>query len=314
MRAIKLLMGAILLAAVGAVWSQAPAEDPPASGKAPDAEKAPPPKDSLEQLLTDALRNSPEIQLAEAKVREAEAELRRTRMQIMQRVVEQESSLEANKRKLTGAEANFQYLAALRARGTASESEVAKAKAELETAKAAAKQAELSLNGLIGKWPAGAGAGALGMMGGQLGAGMGGISPGGVGAPESHARPPLGPMADRIRKALDKTVKIDQPFGISLRDVPRWLRDNGADVPFLSQFQRKKDDPVEIHLTGEITLGAAFQALQDSVPGLRFFVREYGILITLDNAGPENGKLLLDFWREAKSNEAVRVPRPGPQD
>src|SRR6476661_6212674 len=110
MHTIRLLIFAIVLAAIGAAWSQSPIGGAAPQTKAPPGDdKAGPPqpkpagggdekpgpgKDSLEQLLTEALRNSPEIQLAEAKMREAEAELRKTRMQILQRVIEQQTTVE----------------------------------------------------------------------------------------------------------------------------------------------------------------------------------------------------------------------------
>src|SRR5688572_14279254 len=105
MQAIKLLVLTIVLAAVGALWGQ-----PPAPQKPPPApeEKAPPAKDLVEQLLIEALRNSPEIQLAEAKLREAEALLRQTRLSVMQKVIEQQSTVETQKNKATLVEANFQ--------------------------------------------------------------------------------------------------------------------------------------------------------------------------------------------------------------
>src|SRR5215475_10245330 len=41
---------------------------------------------TLEDLLNTALRNNPDVQVAEAKVREAEAELRRTRLNLAARL------------------------------------------------------------------------------------------------------------------------------------------------------------------------------------------------------------------------------------
>src|SRR5438477_8495528 len=45
------------------------------------------PAPSLEELLTRALKDNPDIRVAETKVREAEAELNRIRLQVMQKVV-----------------------------------------------------------------------------------------------------------------------------------------------------------------------------------------------------------------------------------
>jgi len=108
-------------------------------------------------------------------------------------------------------------------------------------------------------------------------------------------------MADRIRKALDKTISINKPIeSLPLKDVVGFFREAAGDVPFLPQIQGKKDEQVSLALSGEITLGSAFQALQDVVPGLQCFVREYGILITVDGTGPDDGMPVLDFWRNEK--------------
>src|SRR5207249_1255091 len=97
-----------------------------------------------------------------------------------------------------------------------------------------------------------------------------------------------GAMAEKIGKALDKTIKLDKPIeNMRLKEVIALFRTRAGDVPFLPQLQGKDDQPVTLALTGEIMLGAAFQALQDVVPGLQCFVREYGILILVDGATPD---------------------------
>jgi hypothetical protein len=313
MYAIRLLVFAIVLAAVGVLRGQ-----PPAAQKSEDKQTG---KDLLEQLLVEALKNSPEIQLAEAKLREAEALLRQTRLSIMQKVIEQQSAVETQKSKATLAEANLQRLSKLFEKGMVSTEELAKVKADVEAVKAAMKQAELTLNGLTGKLNLGAGGpaivgmagagmpgmiaipgpGAFGGGGGAIGiaGGSGGASPFGE---QPQPRAPHGPMAEKIGKALDRTIKLDKPIDkMPLKDVIGLLRAKAGDVPFLPQLQGKDDQPVTLSLTGEIMLGAAFQALQDVVPGLQCFVREYGILILVDGATPEqDGMSLLDFWRSEK--------------
>src|ERR671933_587452 len=62
---------------------------------------------SLDDLLAKALRHSPDVQVAEAKVREAEAELRRTRLTLLQKVIEAHAAVESQKSKLAQAEATF---------------------------------------------------------------------------------------------------------------------------------------------------------------------------------------------------------------
>jgi|SRR5262245_769678 len=319
MHAIKLLVITIVLAAVGALWGQQPAAPKSAGG---GDDKAVPAKDSVEQLLVDALKNSPEIQLAEAKLREAEAALRQTRLSIMQKVIEQQSAVEAQKSKSSLAEANLQRVSKLFEKGMVSSEELAKVKADVEAVKVAMKQAELTLNGLTGKLTftgTTASGGTLTMTGPltfntgmgapggqQVGIqvpGGGSVLMGGIGVVgESQARAPHGPMAEKIGKALDKLIKLDKPIEKApLKEVLNLLRSKAGDVPFLPQLQGKDDQPVSLSLTGEIMLGAAFQALQDVVPGLQCFVREYGILILVDGATPDqDAMLLLDFWRNEK--------------
>src|SRR5437868_10610793 len=70
-----------------AVHAQQPGstkEPPKATQTAPaDAGKVP----RLEELLSRALKENPDIRVAETKLREAEAELNRTRLQVTQKVV-----------------------------------------------------------------------------------------------------------------------------------------------------------------------------------------------------------------------------------
>jgi hypothetical protein len=78
--------------------------------------------------------------------------------------------------------------------------------------------------------------------------------------------------------------------------VVAFFRDAAAGVPFLANLGDKAKEPVSLALRGDVPLGAALQALQDVVPGLQCYVREYGILITLDDAAPPDGMRLIDFW------------------
>src|SRR5262245_44326019 len=76
--------------------AQPPADKPPAK-----AESAAPKKaegtPSLEEMLAAALKNNPDIRVAEAKVREAEAELKRIQLQVSQKVTTHRHQLEIKK-------------------------------------------------------------------------------------------------------------------------------------------------------------------------------------------------------------------------
>lgn len=90
------------LLVAGTVLAQAPsANDPEArpTTSPPAGKEAPPkPKPSeLEQLLAEALVHNPDIRVAEAKLREAEAELNRVRFQVVQKVSTLHHAVEAQK-------------------------------------------------------------------------------------------------------------------------------------------------------------------------------------------------------------------------
>src|SRR5713226_2347416 len=86
------------------------AEQPKVPGDKPA--KDAPPKTKLEEMIQQALRNNPDIRVAEAKVAEAEAELNRTRLVIMQKVVLYNTNLAEAKAKVALAERRFERLLA----------------------------------------------------------------------------------------------------------------------------------------------------------------------------------------------------------
>jgi hypothetical protein len=71
--------------------------------------------------------------------------------------------------------------------------------------------------------------------------------------------------------------------------------------------------PVDVSLKTEVPLGAALQALEDLIPGLRFTVRDYGVLVTVGNRIPDGGVRVHDFWKhkpaEKKAEEKPAEPK-----
>src|SRR5262245_21935715 len=107
MRSLKWMAVPILV-----VTSIALAQNPP-DKKASDkpAEKTEPKKQSLEELLALALQHSPEVQVAEAKLKEAEALLRQTKLQIAQRVIEVRNKADEQQQALESADAEWKRIA-----------------------------------------------------------------------------------------------------------------------------------------------------------------------------------------------------------
>src|SRR4051794_19926125 len=86
---------ALLLGGAGLAWGQAreargePPAPPPARPNAAPATRA-----NVEELLARALANNPDIRVASARVAEAEAELHRVRMRVLQKLLTARRSVE----------------------------------------------------------------------------------------------------------------------------------------------------------------------------------------------------------------------------
>jgi hypothetical protein len=311
------------------------------------AEKVSSGKQSLDDLLAAALRHSPDVQVADAKVRAAQAELRRVRLTLLQKVIEANAALDANRTAVMHAEEMFRRVAMLVKTGNISAEEHQRAEAQLAAAKATLAQAETTLNALTGNLPGAAGTlardgvssltpgaapafsgGISGMIPGGMGGinsaiggisgniggagisgihgGIGGLQGGNLGAlggsggvvPDAPpVRVPSAPMADKLRKALDATVKVGGIKDKPLAEVVTSFRPAAGGVPFLLQLGDKANVPVNLALDGDVQLGAVFQALEDVVPGLKCYVREYGILVTMDDNPIQDAMPLIEFWQ-----------------
>ena len=108
----------------------------------PPADKGLAAKRTLDEQLAAALRHSPDIQVAEAKVREAQAELRRTRLTVLQRVIDTSATVEAARVAAAHAEATFARVSHMVQAGQAPCEEVEAAEAKLAAAKAQRALAE----------------------------------------------------------------------------------------------------------------------------------------------------------------------------
>jgi hypothetical protein len=282
---------------------------------------------SLDELLATALRNSPDVQVADAKVRGAQAELRRTRLTVLQKVIESRAAIEAQQAAVGQAEVILKQTMKMVQTGHAPTHESQKAEVQLAAARAQLAQAEATLNALTGTLPGGAAAlageaagggqpgtappppawaGIPGPAGGPGFAGGGGAIGfhGGMAGSEVAMRVPRGAFADRLRAALDAPIKVAPAKEKPLAEVLVPFRAAAKDVPFMFHLGEKAKEVVSLTLEGEVPLGAAFQALEDVVPGLRCYVREYGILVTEDGAtGIADGMPLIDFWRSKGSAE-----------
>jgi hypothetical protein len=110
-------------------------------------------------------------------------------------------------------------------------------------------------------------------------------------------------MAQRMLQALDAPLpKFDAAIrNMPLKDVVARVRKLAPDVPIMAQLVNVGDQTVTIDFEGAVTLGGLFQMLGDAVPDLHVYVRDYGFLVTVDNA-PTDGMRIAEFQATANKN------------
>jgi hypothetical protein len=106
---------------------------------------------TLEEMLNKALKDNPDIRVAEAKVREGEAELNRTRLQVTQKVLAFHHTRESQKAIVKVAEEDLQRIQKLEASKAVSQDEVRQAQQRLSAAKAKLAEVEGEMHYLIGQ-------------------------------------------------------------------------------------------------------------------------------------------------------------------
>jgi hypothetical protein len=312
MKMISALVSALLFASAALAQAPAkPAEKPNTGGGGGGAtpKAAAPDPNSLEAQMATALKSNADIQVAEAKLREAEAGLNKARITVMQQVAAAHAALHAAKSDAAVAEAELTRLRAMR--NAVSVADVQKAENDFERAKAAVARAEADLALVLGKppavtWKVSELASVLVPDGAKLWVTQ---ADGSVrrwdtvsGRALSHSwietEPKPGSVTERIRAALDKPIKIETAKNVPLREVVDLLQQkSGVDFPIrFAPGQRAAEVPVEL-MKAELPLSAWLLVVEDSVPQLRFAVREYGLLVTSVDRMPEDAIRIRDFLR-----------------
>jgi hypothetical protein len=293
---------------------------------------------SLDEMLTDALKNNPDIQVAEAKVRESEAQLNRVRLQVTQKLITLRSSIESQKAAVEQARAAHERMNKMK--GAVSVEDIGQAGTVLldQEAKLAALDAELQ--SLLGRSPrarTGPAAGGPGIGVSRTNSLISAVafSPDGrvVSAQgvdgkvrlwdaqtgkqitaefETESRKATsGPIADRIRQALDKPISL-KAQNKGLHDIVAMLRQAAPGIPFQVAVTENIAAPTEI-VFDSMALGAILQAVEDSfqaVAGdsLRMYVRDYGILVTTVAMAPAGAVSVHEFWKGGRSGGGSSDP------
>jgi hypothetical protein len=294
-------LGACLLTA-GPIVAQTPEIEKQIQRKLDEARKE---KKALDDLLAQALRNNADVRVAEAKLREAEAELYRVRMTVLTRIAVLQNEIKSRKAAADEAAIRVQNTRRLHSQNIVSAAELSAALANEMKYKSDLAVVEAELDGLLGKH-------ANKAIVSSPSNGSGIIiydllkRSDDVAAPrEAQGNPtPVQPaMAEKILKALGTSVKIDFNAGSV---------DGGAVIDLLRQYTKgvniqdniAREVTVKAGLKESIPLGALYEWAEDHFHW-RFVIRDYGIVVTDGVAVPPAGaQLLLDFWRKSKNTDS----------
>jgi hypothetical protein len=322
---ISALAPALLLVAAAAVSAQ-PKPDPKPEPPAKDKEA--PAKSKLEQMLEIALKNNPDLRVAEAKAREADAEVSRTRLAVTQKVVLLYNSIEAARANVQLAEKQLERLRALAARGTVDRETLDEGETKLRQAKADLAKVEAELPYLLGQPDA-----KVRGDGKDWELFLGKVEPGedyratiesalrylqrttdqpdsataqAVLAMQKALAPPVGaPMSEKLREKLDTPVN----FKLDGRSMPKETLEMLADrydLPIVVKAPdaRFADGDLPVSLK-DVPLGAVLQWMEDSLPKHCFVVRDYGLVFMQRDKVPPGALSLRDFWK-TKDKETTK--------
>lgn len=276
-------------------------------------------KASLEELLELALKNNPDIRLAEIKVREAEAALSRTRLDVLAKVAAVQANIRAQRAAVKEAETQYERLTRLYKQKVIDAAEVDAIASALLKAKAALIRAEAELPFLIGRLPAPAAAAAIAPDGKHLFYEDGkvfirdaktgkwffaparihdhlGVTFTGRFWAERTQRQPTGDDAAKIRAALDTPVTADFRQ-VQLADVLAYIQQRAKGLNVHNRLPEGIHSPSgSLTVKEPIPLGALLQWVEDQYH-VNFIIRDYGVVLTYGKNMPPGAVGLLDFWK-----------------
>jgi hypothetical protein len=327
-KVIRTLALAIMLSGMSIVLAQQNSQPPgvpdkggkdsPGWGKGGFAGKLPeqksPEKSKLEEMLTEALKNNPDIRVAAAKMAEAEAELNRTRLQVTQKVVTLYYAIEAQKKIVEHAEKRDKRGQGL---GSAISSEDKdELRQTLALAKSKLAEMEAQMPALLGKSPHSEDRADAVRMAARLALELTGQQPNPnaleldrlglarVGLAEVVAKPhkTTGPIAERLRKALQTPVKVDYKnitFDAILDDLSKKV----PGLPFRRVVSGAPHYSINLRFEKPLPISAILQALEDEF-GCSFFVRDYGLVAIPRGQGPHGAMTVEEFLRQKAEDKA----------
>jgi len=289
---------AALLLACGLTFVRAAADD-----KA----KEPAPKSKLEEMLEQALRDNPDVRLAAAKLAEADAELNKARLQVVQKVAALYQALESQKALVESAQADFEAVQTRYKAGQVGLAELGEARGKLIAAKGKLAELEAEVPYLLGKQPQADEAKDRAKLEAYLY--FHAIEQAHAAWRRSYGDAPAvqGATADKVRAALDKPISLDVK-DFTIKDLIQHLTDRFQQDNLGLLLQVKDDgagvrlgpDPYERKVTAhfkDVALGSILEWLEDALPNHRIVVRDYGLVVVPADKAPPGAPSLHDFWK-----------------
>jgi hypothetical protein len=307
----RLLASVLFGAALVLVAQAQPPDSPQPAGKAADKneKKA---VDPLDALIGTALANDADVRVAQAKLHLADAELAKARQAVTQKIVTLQASIDDQKRVVASAQDFFKIAQAKYGSGTIPFAEFVPIRDRLDAAKAQLARLETEMKLLTGgsfrigaeNWKDADGSGVRWRLLDQSKE-LALITE----ALLSKEKPrPTGPIPDRIRAALDQSVKLGAEGGkVTIQEALDVFKKAG--LP--SRMDGVNLNPI-ISQGEELSIGAWLQLFADRDRDACFVVREYGLLVTLKHLAPPDALTVSEFWKKPPAPKA-QEQTPGPK-
>jgi hypothetical protein len=310
---------AILLLAAGLATGQGapPKKDAP-------KEPAKPAPGSLEDTLEKALRNSADIKAAEAKVRDAEAQLSQVRQQVLLRATSLHTDLNQAKRMVTVLDAALREQMRLYETKLVSREAIVAAEVAIEKQKGEVEKLEAELKSLRGEFAVKAVTSAAFSPDGRLlyslsldeAARVWDAKTGQLladprttssflagsffrGNPAAAVQPT---MAERIRALLGQEVELTGNPALG-QAVGAVLTAAKSEVPVRTILNQVQSEMRADLPKGKLPVGAWIQAIEDTDAKVVVVVRDYGLLVTMKDRVPDGAVRVAEFWKAKPKEE-----------
>lgn len=254
-----------------------------------------------------ALKQHPDIKVAEAKVAVAAAVLDQARLAVTQRVGPAFARIQTAKVKVKQTEDALNHTAGLVKKGFQPQQTAERVEAEVQAAKMELAAAEAELKALTGggEKEVEPNVHAVWLRGKDLKAWRF----------ESSISTPAGTVADKLRAVIDKRVKFPDQKGVPFVKVVDALKtaagiDFTVRTPSHAQFT---EQAVNVP-AGDMTVTAWTELMLDEFNVGRvkyaFYIREYGLLLTAVDAAPPGALSLTEFARLVRAEKEEKKAEP----